>query len=261
MFRFKNIFLVILLILVVGSYPLAAPKESVKIKMPAGQATVTLLQGRALLFKKGVKKSTALSQGDLLSQGDRVATDVKSRIEIKMPDNSFVRFDEKTTFTLESVSYDQNATKRDINVNMILGKTWASVPKFSGAKGRFEITTQTSVAGVRGTDFRMNVNEDNSAVLKVYEGEVAVSKRKDIKTAESKTVDQSEPKPVAGPYPVAGPHPVSMEEWTYIVGSLQQINIQPDGTATKPFRFDIAKDLNEWVQWNQARNRLLQISK
>ena len=49
-----------------------------------------------------------------------------------------------------------------------------------------------------------------------------------------------------------------MEEWTYIVGALQQINIQADGSATKPFRFDIAKDLDEWVRWNQSRNQLIQ---
>jgi hypothetical protein len=52
-----------------------------------------------------------------------------------------------------------------------------------------------------------------------------------------------------------------MEEWTYIVRSLQQINIRPDGSATKPFRFDIAADLNDWVKWNQERNKLLQQSK
>jgi hypothetical protein len=49
-----------------------------------------------------------------------------------------------------------------------------------------------------------------------------------------------------------------MEEWTYIVKALQQINIRPDGTAAKPFRFDIAKDLNDWVRWNRMRNKLIE---
>ncbi|MFC1856929.1 FecR domain-containing protein [Thermodesulfobacteriota bacterium] len=252
----KKVFPVAILFLILGAYPLLAQKDTVKIKMTGGKAVVSLLEGSASLLKKGMTKPQALSKGDFLTQGDRITIDVKSRLEVEMPDGSFVRFDEKTTFLLESIAYDKKTAKKDINVNMLLGKTWAHVPKFSGSKGRFAITTKTSVAGVRGTDFRMNVNQDYSAVLKVYEGEVAVSQRKDIDMAKA-PVKLEEPTRVAGPQPVAGPHPVSMEKWTYIVRSLQQINIRPDGTAAKPFRFDIEKDLNDWVRWNQARNQLL----
>jgi len=220
MYFIKKIIPGLLLLMTLGFYPLPAQSKAIKIKMDDGKALVTLLQGSASVFKKGVAKPKALSQGDLLSQGDRVTTNAKSRIEIKMPDKSVVRFDEKTTFVLESIAYDKKAK------------------------------TKTSIAGVRGTDFRMNVNKDNSAVLKVYAGEVAVSKRKDTEIAKTKPIP-------AKPTPVAGPHPVSMEEWTYIVRSLQQINIRPDGTAAKPFRFDIAADLNDWVRWNQTRNKLL----
>jgi ferric-dicitrate binding protein FerR (iron transport regulator) len=253
----KKLFALTLLLLALASYPLSAQNKAIKIETQDANAVVTLLEGRASVLKEGLKTPKTLSQGDRLTRGDRVTTEIKSRIEIKMPDKSVIRFDEKTTFVLESVAYDQKTQKKDINVSMILGKTWANVPKFSGSKGRFEITTKTAVAGVRGTDFRMNLNADNSAVLKVYEGEVAVSKRKDAGIAET-TAKLAKPTRVAGPQPVAGPHPVSMEEWTYIVGALQQINIQADGSATKPFRFDIAKDLDEWVRWNQSRNQLIQ---
>lgn len=255
----KKTFPVVLLFLLLGSYPLPARNKAVKIKIGAGKAVVTLLEGDASLFKKGVTKPKALSKQSLLAQGDRVTTGTKSRVEIKLPDKSFIRFDEKTTFVLESVAYDQKNQNKDVNINIILGNTWAKVPKFSGSKGRFAITTKTSVAGVRGTDFRMNVNKDNSAVLKVYDGEVVVSKRKQVQEA-AKPGKMMEPTPVSGPHPVEGPHPVSMEEWTYIVKSLQQINIRPDGTAAKPFRFDIAKDLNDWVQWNRMRNELIKNS-
>ncbi len=258
---FKRILPVVILSLILAPYPLPAQKKAIKIKMTDGQAVVTWLEGQASVYKKGAKAPKTLVQGTLLAQGDRVALDAKSRMEIKMPDKSIVRFDENTTYVLESAAFNPKTKKRDINVNMILGKTWAKVPKFSGSKGRFAITTKTSVAGVRGTDFRMNVNRDNSAVLKVYEGQVAVSKRKDTEKTKAQAAKMTRPTPIAGPHPVAGPRPVSMEEWTYIVGSLQQINIRADGSATKPFRFDIAADLNDWVRWNQERNKLLHDSK
>ena len=174
-----------------------AQNKAVKIETEDANAVVTLLEGRASVLKEGLKTPKTLSQGDRLTRGDRVTTEIKSRIEIKMPDKSVIRFDEKTTFVLESVAYDQKTQKKDINVNMILGKTWANVPKFSGSRGRFEITTKTAVAGVRGTDFRMNLNADNSAVLKVYEGEVAVSKRTDAGVAET-TAKLAKPTRVAG---------------------------------------------------------------
>jgi hypothetical protein len=253
----KKLLPITLLLLVLAYYPLPAQNNAITINMDDGAAVVTLLDGRASFSKEGMKKPKALATGDRLTGGDRVTTEIKSRIELKLPDNSIVRFDEKTTFMLTSLAYDQKTQKKDIDVNMILGKTWANVPKFSGSKGRFAITTKTSVAGVRGTDFRMNVNQDNSAVLKVYEGEVAVSKRKDAGMAET-AAKREKPTQLADPHPVPGPHPVSMETWTYLVGALQQINILPDGSAAKPFRFDIEKDLNEWVRWNQSRNQLIQ---
>jgi len=46
-----------------------------------------------------------------------------------------------------------------------------------------------------------------------------------------------------------------MEEWTYIVGAMQQINIQPDGTPSEPFRFSPEADIDEWVRWNMDRDR------
>ena len=177
----KKLLVVTLLLLALASYPLPAQNKAIKIETQDANAVVTLLEGRASVLKEGLKTPKTLSQGDRLTRGDRVTTEIKSRIEIKMPDKSVIRFDEKTTFVLESVAYDQKTQKKDINFNMILGKTWANVPKFSDSKGRFEITTKTAVVGVRGTDFRMNLNADNSAVLKVYEGEVAVSKRKDAR--------------------------------------------------------------------------------
>ena len=54
---------------------------------------------------------------------------------------------------------------------------------------------------------------------------------------------------------IAGPHPVSMEEWTYIVKSMQQIFIRPDGTPAKPMPFLAIEDINDWVRWNQERDK------
>ncbi|MBU4414068.1 MAG: FecR family protein [Desulfobacteraceae bacterium] len=243
------LFIVFLLVLL--PYPVQAEHEALSVEIEGGKAEVTLLEGKAFLEKKDIAKTQDIYKGDYLVSGDRVSTDKQSRIELKLPDESFIRFDEETTFELASVNFDEKTKNRDINVNMALGKTWANVSKILGRKGRFAVATRTAVAGVRGTVYRINVNKDNSVVVKVYWGEIDVSAPSKVSHVEPpKKV--MKPSTVAGPHPVPGPHPVSMEEWTYIVRALQQIVIRPDGTALKPEGFDLAKDdLIEWVRWNK----------
>jgi len=253
---FKNKILCIILFLIVLTPAfVCAEEKAISVEIGNGNARVTFLKGSVLRIKKDTTESQPLAKGDFLSKGDRVETGEDSRIEIKLPDGSYARYDEKTTFELSAAAYDPSKKEREINVNMILGKTWAKVARFFGLKGRFAISTRTAVAGVRGTVYRLNVNPDQSVTVKVYWGEVLVDRQMKAKTA-AQPGKIGQPTPVAGPYAVPGPHAVSMEEWTYIVGALQQIDIRPDGTATKPFRFDIKEDLNEWVLWNQQRDKL-----
>ena len=113
--------------------------------------------------------------------------------------------------------------------------------------------SQNAVAGVRGTVYRMDVENDQSAQVKVYEGEVNVAAASGALQAAVMTVGP--PKPVAGPTPVAGPKPVSMVEWGYIVKSMQQIQISADGKADAPKAFTESEDMDDWVRWNKKRDR------
>ena len=251
LFKTRRIQWVLILILLV---PCLARAENIMntVEVKSGQAEVSFLEGRATLIKKGI----ALTQGDLLAPGDRVRTGRDSRIEVKLPEGSFIRFGEQTTFELISASFDQEKTLRNIKVSMVLGKIWAKISKLFGGRGRFEVITKTAVSGVRGTVYRVNVNPDDSVMLKVYWGEIVVnSLNKANNTSQPEKI--TKPVKVSGPHPVPGPHPVTMEAWTYIVKALQQINIRPDGTATKPVRFSIKDDLNDWVRWNQERDKTL----
>lgn len=254
---FKSITLCLaLLLFVLLPNAVNARNETVSVELKGGKAKVALLKGSASVVKKGMAEAQPLAQEDMLAGGDRITTGKKSRIELKMPDGSFLRFDENTTFELQSIAFEKKQKRRKITISMILGKTWAKVSRLFGVKGRFEIATRTAVAGVRGTVYRMNINNDNSVMVKVYWGEVVVNSAMQAK-ATDQPVPITKPTKVKGPYPIPGPHPVSMEEWTYIVKAFHQINIRPDGTVTKPFRFSIKDDLDEWVIWNQKRDEEL----
>jgi FecR protein len=248
--KIATLFLVCALIL----FPLLSAEAADRVEsidISGGSADVTFVQGPVMLATKGI----LIKKGDTLSAGDRVETGENARLELKFPDGSLLRFDENTTFDLKSAVVEQKEQKRDIGIGMLFGKTWAKVARFFKGKGHFAIYTKTAVCGVRGTVYRLNVHADNSVMARVYEGEIVVDSFRQPE-ASGRAEGVKQPAPVSGPKPVPGPHPVSMEEWTYIVKSLQQIDINPDGTASKPFRFDIREDLNDWVLWNQQRDKL-----
>lgn len=230
------------------SYFSQAESGAISLEMKGKKAEITLLDGKAFVKKQGIASDCPLVMGDFLLSGDRITVGKNSRMELRLPDASLVRLDEETIFELVSIDFDASTKSRKIDMRMIMGKTWAKVSKFIGVRQRFSISTKTAVAGVRGTVFRMNVYQDNSALMKVYNGEISVNSGT---TSASKIANIAKPFKIAGPSPIAGPHPVSMQEWTYIVKSMRQIFIKSDGSAGKPIQFSARADMNDWVRWNK----------
>lgn len=229
-------------------------KKPTMIAIGNGQAKVTCLVGTATVNSEGQWQVRSLAVGSILRQGDQVKTGLKSRLEIILPDGSFMRFAENTDFTVQNIDCSQKEKKRTVRFKLTLGRTWASVKKlFFGLRPKTEIATTNAVCGVRGTVFRVNVNDDQSALVRTYEGEVNVSKGVG-QAPEKQRQTIGHAVKVPGPRPVPGPHRVSMEEWTYIVRSLQQIHISGDGVATKPEAFTPEEDRNDWVDWNKERD-------
>ena len=222
--------LVVLFLFIFCPSSATAQGKVVSIDMETGQAEITLVEGGVFLVKEDLTKIRPLVQGEFLTAGNRISTGKASRIEIKLPDKSFIRLDELATFVLVSVGVNKNIKRRNINVKMTLGKIWANVSKLFANKGRFSLSTQTAIAGVRGTIYRMNVNKDKSVVVKVYQGEVGVSSAEKRKTPGR--MAPKKPATIPGPHPVPGPYPVSLKEWTHIIKSMQQIDLRSVSTQT-----------------------------
>ncbi len=184
---------------------------------------IQLLKGTASLITKS--EQVPLSSGDLIGNEDMVQTGPDSRVEIMLPDGSYIRFDEHTIFKLKAISVDSKDGTRHINVNLIVGKIWGKIR----AGVSLTVSTKTAIAKSMRSVFRANAGKDDTTQIKAYLGEVKVMNK---------------------PVPAA----VSNEGWSHIIQALQQIVVHPDGTATKPFRFSIKADENEWVRWNRKRD-------
>lgn len=242
-----QIILSLLVLCIFSTYVNAQPQ--VTVKMAKGDAKVTALEGIAQAACDGQKSVKKLKINDWLKAGCEVSTGERSRMELLLPDSSIVRFSDNTRFKLLQADAVDNG-KRDVKIFVTIGKIWSNVRKAIGGKSGFEVSCENAVAGVRGTIYRMNVEDDKSALVKVYEGEVAVAAAS-AKT-DLKPVVSGPPKPVAGPTTIVGPKPVTMEQWVYIVKSMQQISINSDGKAEEPKEFSEAEDRDAWVDWNKA---------
>jgi hypothetical protein len=239
----------ILVLCIFATYVYAKPPAIVKIAK--GDARITVLEGKAQTMCTGQKDFKNLKTNDSLQPGCEVTTGEMSRMELLLPDNSIVRFADNTHFKIMQADAGQQG-QRDVKIFVAVGKIWLNVRKAIGSKSGFEVSCENAVAGVRGTIYRMNVEDDKSAMVKVYDGEVSVAAA--VLQNEQKVAVAGPPKPVAGPATIAGPKPVSMEEWVYIVKAMQQINIKSDGKADEPKEFSAADDRDAWVDWNRERD-------
>jgi len=206
-------------------------------------AVVTVIQGTASLYTKGATTGHLLKKGDTLTREHEVRVAEKSRIEIRFADGTVMRLSERSHLKMNELTFNKQTTGKNVKVELGLGKLWAKVKKLTTTDSLVEVKTSNAVAGVRGTVYRVNVNDDKSALVKVYDGEVYVA---------------NPPRDAAKPDgKVTAPHEVSMEEWTAIVKTMQQISISPQGVPSKPQNFDPKADADDWVKWNQERDKEL----
>ena len=250
----KTIFLfcAVFFIFVILSNDVCARRLMV-VKIGKEEAKVTLLEGMASVIPGDGNERHSLKVGDILKGGDRVNTGPKSRLEIVLKNNTVLRFADNTCFKISQIGWNEKSRAENIKVGLLLGRTWANVNRTLGVKTNVELSCETAVAGVRGTVYRMNVKGDKSVLIRVYDGIVYVAGGGKI-IKPPKRIEA--PKKIPGPVVVPGPEKVTLEEWTYLIKSMQQVSIKGDGTAERPRDFTLEEDKNEWVDWNRSRDDL-----
>ncbi len=240
-------------LLALGCLQMAEARRPFEVNIGRTEALVNHLEGSAHLLRGTDGAYLPLKVNDTLRGGDEVTVGAKgSRMEILLADRSLVRFADNTRFRITQIEPKGNSL--NVSIDLAKGQIFANLSQVI-AQPSFRITTVNAVAGVRGTIYRLNLDEHKSLLVRVYEGEVQVSKAP--KTLDAPTT-VGPPVRIAGPQPVPGPTRVTMEEWSHIVGAMQQITIRPDGSADEPVKFTAAEDIDEWVIWNRERDKSFQ---
>jgi len=204
-------------------------------------AQVSLLEGKAQRTRGGGR--TDLRVGTALSQGDTIETQASSRLEVRLSDGSLLRLGPSSKLQLSEAHFSGGPSRRRLSARLFFGKLWAKVISVIQGEQKFQVETENAVAGVRGTVFRVDANEDRSVRVRVYDGEVAVGK------------SAPQGAPGEGRHEVQGPQEVTRDQWEKLVGRQMQILIAADGTPGEPEEFspDVDKD-DPFARWNQERD-------
>ncbi len=217
----------------------------------AGQyARVTRLEGKA--FAAGSVKGPwhAIKVGSKLRRSEVVKTAKDSRIEITLPDGSVIRLSSESKLVLENIMVSKKKKKKKFSFRLLLGKAWTKVKKLMSKDSSFKVKTKNAVAGVRGTTFRLNVEKDESTVVRVYSGAVAVAVMPIYakKHRKGKRVQ------------VPGPQEISKKKWEEIVlKAMQEVRVTAKGELEPPREFKAEDEKeNEWVMWNKKLDEALE---
>jgi hypothetical protein len=159
--------------------------EPVEAKVAALSGTITA---------KGADGSTAaLAVGAKVTEGMEIDTSANGFLTIALPDSSRVSIPSNSRVKLNKLRVTKYTKSPRTDIILLRGRIESRVAPLDAVKGKFEVHTPQSVAGVRGTHFRVGWN-GKTAANEVIDGSVAVGRDKQpdavkLGTAKGSVVD------------------------------------------------------------------------
>lgn len=114
--------------------------------------TVITTQGKVQLIRNG--KTQLLKRKDKLLKGDRIITDINSRIKLLMPDNATLTLGSGTDFLINQYQYSEINKTGSARIELLKGVMRAVTGAIGKTQERdFLLSTPVATIGIRGTDF------------------------------------------------------------------------------------------------------------
>ena len=126
-------------------------------------ATVLTAKGPLQVRRRAVTNFATLPMRSSLSVGDRVRTGPAAKATLLFSDGAQVRLNANTSIDITPPTLSRG--KRSL-FRVVSGEVWARL-RFGQA-----VETRTAIAGVRGTQIHLTVQDDGTSTLFVEDGEV-----------------------------------------------------------------------------------------
>jgi len=127
-------------------------------------ARAIVVEGMVTLFPANKEVGRRVAVDASFAEGDRLITGKNSAVEIEFGTGDRIRVDESSEMTIQSLHRDDTGSTFSV-FNLALGKVRSFVSKLTTTESKFEYHTKTAIAGVAGTDFVVEVPDDNSMVV------------------------------------------------------------------------------------------------
>jgi hypothetical protein len=126
--------------------------------------------------------------GQELTAGDSVRTGQGGHAAIQFPDGSYVRLAPTTTVTVAAAQLSHDGNLQSASLVQKVGRTFTNVQHLvSGAS--FQVGGHSVSAVVRGTQFEVLVRNDNSNLIKVFDGTVTVTGKTTVTLTAGQQID------------------------------------------------------------------------
>jgi len=132
--------------------------------------TVSTAVGHPKVIRNGSDKSSILIYGDKIFVGDKILTGLTGNVLVSLNDGSEVSIGNNSEFVIDKFVFSGNS--RDTLLNLIKGKMKAVVKHLSNRMD-FIVKTSTAVAGVRGTEFILEIAGGNTNIF-LLSGELKI---------------------------------------------------------------------------------------
>jgi hypothetical protein len=152
----------------------------VDLPSPAGGPSA-LLAGQVVVVRGNVTVRNAPARGgDLraaavgtsLYTADVIETGPSSAVRLLMNDKTLIDLGERSRIALQNYAVAWNKRERDVSLRLFVGRVWSRVSSLFGGGSRYEVVGSNAVAGVRGTQFGFEVDENGQESVIVGEGSV-----------------------------------------------------------------------------------------
>jgi hypothetical protein len=162
------------LIVVVGLLLLLGAVDWADAQNQPGSAEVKRVTGRVEVLKKGQTQWLPVVLGAKLVEGDDVRAFSGASAELQLPDGSTLLVAENSRIVLTKLDFDQTNQSRVVLVHLAVGKVIASLTQGAltlvrARQSNFAITTPTSVAAARGTQYEVLTDAGQTRVAVLAE--------------------------------------------------------------------------------------------
>ncbi len=135
------------------------------------KATITFKRGLVQIKKRGSTRWNNFNPAMILSEGDKVKTGRKSKVEIRFDDGSRIKL--LSNSVIELKKYYKIDDGRYSMVKLKKGKLFGNVLKLR-KKSKFQVSAVNSTAGVRGTEFYVAIDNRDNVTVEVNNGSLDV---------------------------------------------------------------------------------------